>query len=175
MSDGPVEVNGNDCSRFIDSSKQDPRVIYFKIVNITDFRSSVTNTSYSLISSVLQQLFLFCWLHILKIPSAASDLSSNNKPDKENNDDYFNYYDKCLRYYTMYRSNYQKLAKSEECNQVSINTPAKLCLRRRNHNISLIDKVLLVTLVKVVSSTCKTNLNATFTVFLHAEETRIKC
>ena len=55
MSDGPVEVNDNDCSRFIDSSKQDPRVIYFKIVYITDFRSSVTNTSYSLISSVLQQ------------------------------------------------------------------------------------------------------------------------
>ena len=45
MSDGPVEVNGNDCSRFIDSSKQDPRVIYFKIVNITDFRNSVINTT----------------------------------------------------------------------------------------------------------------------------------
>ena len=167
MSDGPVEVNGNDCSRFIDSSKQDPRVIYFKIVNITDFRSSVTNTSYSLISSVLQQLFLFCWLHILKIPFAASDLSSNNKPDKENND-YFYYYDKCLRYYIMYRSNYQKLAKSEECNQVSINTPAKLCLWRRNHDISLIDNVRqinLVTLVKDVSYACKTNLNAMFTAF----------
>ena len=45
MSDGPVEVNGNDCSRFIDPSKQDPRVIYFKIVNITDFCNSVINTT----------------------------------------------------------------------------------------------------------------------------------
>ena len=55
MSDEPVEVNGNDCFLFIYPSKPDPRVIYFKIVNITDFRNSVINTSYSLISSVLQQ------------------------------------------------------------------------------------------------------------------------